>query len=180
MSQFLTFLILMMLPFRSSCLLSLSSRRAIRLHIQVECPSKYDGLRDCWRSLRVFSTLQEEGDEPIIQQSSSNLDSHDDVMRNNENMRTGTNTNSTKSRRHKHQPMPPPPGPETFPLWAYEPRSYFEFELLYESKKSLARVGRIHTVCLYLFLIVAFCLCTVIILSHSTLSCYYFLAPWSH
>ncbi|KAL3778564.1 hypothetical protein HJC23_011660 [Cyclotella cryptica] len=42
------------------------------------------------------------------------------------------------------QPLTPP-GPETFPAWSYEPRPFFHFELLYESKKSLARVGRIHT-----------------------------------
>ena len=38
-----------------------------------------------------------------------------------------------------------PPDPSTFPDWAYEPRDFFRYELLYESKKSMARVGRIHT-----------------------------------
>ncbi len=32
-----------------------------------------------------------------------------------------------------------------FPSWAYEPKSYFRFEIIHQSKKSLARVGRIHT-----------------------------------
>jgi queuine tRNA-ribosyltransferase len=40
---------------------------------------------------------------------------------------------------------PEPPDPSTFPHWAYEARPYFHFEILHESKKSLARVGRIHT-----------------------------------
>jgi hypothetical protein len=57
------------------------------------------------------------------------------------------------SKRKRPQPPGPPPGPETFPSWAYEPRPFFEFELLYESKKSLARVGRIHTVSVDLSLI---------------------------
>lgn len=38
-----------------------------------------------------------------------------------------------------------PPGPSEFPDWAYEPRDFFRFEILHESKKSQARVGRIHT-----------------------------------
>lgn len=40
---------------------------------------------------------------------------------------------------------PTPPSPSTFPSWAYEPRDFFQFELIYQSKKSMARVGRIHT-----------------------------------
>lgn len=35
--------------------------------------------------------------------------------------------------------------PDDFPCWAFEPKSYFTFEVIYQSKKSLARVGRIHT-----------------------------------
>jgi queuine tRNA-ribosyltransferase len=44
-------------------------------------------------------------------------------------------------------PPPPPPIPDAseFPDWAYSPRDFFKFEILYESKKSQARVGRIHT-----------------------------------
>ena len=37
------------------------------------------------------------------------------------------------------------PTPADFPRWAYDAKSYFRFEVLYQSKKSLARVGRIHT-----------------------------------
>ena len=33
----------------------------------------------------------------------------------------------------------------TFPSWAYEERDFFRYELIYQSKKSNARVGRIHT-----------------------------------
>jgi len=35
--------------------------------------------------------------------------------------------------------------PFSFPEWAYQPRDYFRYEYLYQSKKSIARVGRIHT-----------------------------------
>lgn len=33
----------------------------------------------------------------------------------------------------------------SFPQWSYEPRDFFHYELIYQSKKSNARVGRIHT-----------------------------------
>jgi len=36
-------------------------------------------------------------------------------------------------------------GPDDFPDWAYQPRDFFRFEILHESTKSQARVGRIHT-----------------------------------
>lgn len=38
-----------------------------------------------------------------------------------------------------------PYGPEEFPEWAYEARDFFRFEIVHESAKSRARVGRIHT-----------------------------------
>lgn len=41
--------------------------------------------------------------------------------------------------------FPDPPGPGEFPSWAYEPKDFFRFEILHESTKSRARVGRIHT-----------------------------------
>ena len=50
--------------------------------------------------------------------------------------------NKPSSRSTKY---PPPPDPSTFPPWSYEPRDFFHFEILHESTKSLARVGRIHT-----------------------------------
>ncbi|KAJ1469567.1 hypothetical protein T484DRAFT_1851248 [Baffinella frigidus] len=52
-----------------------------------------------------------------------------------------------KKKRKKGQPyfdpLTPPPGPEEFP--AYEPTDFFRFELVHQSTKSRARVGRIHT-----------------------------------
>lgn len=53
---------------------------------------------------------------------------------------------STKSRRKTFRVnYSPPPSPSEFPEWAFEPRSFFRFEILHESSKSQARVGRIHT-----------------------------------
>jgi queuine tRNA-ribosyltransferase len=51
------------------------------------------------------------------------------------------------SSRHRRDYVeyPPPPDPSEFPDWAYEPRDFFRFEILHESTKSQARVGRIHT-----------------------------------
>eukprot|EP00970_Alexandrium_tamarense_P013121 scaffold3259_cov201-Alexandrium_tamarense.AAC.5 len=40
---------------------------------------------------------------------------------------------------------PPLPTSLDFPSWAYESKAYFRFEILHQSKKSLARVGRITT-----------------------------------
>ena len=48
-------------------------------------------------------------------------------------------SSSTSSQEH------PLLGPDDFPDWAYEPRDFFRFELIHESSKSQARVGRIHT-----------------------------------
>jgi queuine tRNA-ribosyltransferase len=41
--------------------------------------------------------------------------------------------------------IPPLPNASDFPDWAYEPRDYFRFEILHQSSRSKARVGRIHT-----------------------------------
>jgi len=41
--------------------------------------------------------------------------------------------------------LPPLATPSDFPEWAYEPRDFFRFEILHQSSKSQARVGRIHT-----------------------------------
>eukprot|EP00563_Minutocellus_polymorphus_P008025 CAMPEP_0181022692 /NCGR_PEP_ID=MMETSP1070-20121207/1647_1 /TAXON_ID=265543 /ORGANISM="Minutocellus polymorphus, Strain NH13" /LENGTH=427 /DNA_ID=CAMNT_0023099645 /DNA_START=470 /DNA_END=1749 /DNA_ORIENTATION=+ len=43
------------------------------------------------------------------------------------------------------EPPPPPPAAEDFPSWAFEPRSFFRFEIIKQSSISQARVGRIHT-----------------------------------
>ncbi len=37
------------------------------------------------------------------------------------------------------------PDPSSFPQWAFGPRSFFRYELVHQSSKSMARVGRIHT-----------------------------------
>lgn len=54
-----------------------------------------------------------------------------------------------EARRSKYKKAPPPtpplPDPSEFPPWAYAPRDFFRFEILHESSKSQARVGRIHT-----------------------------------
>lgn len=57
------------------------------------------------------------------------------------------NTEMIKVPRKKKrtESVPPLPDPSEFPDWAYEPRSFFRFEVLHQSSKSQARVGRIHT-----------------------------------
>ena len=120
------------------------------------------------RSIRLFSSVQERGDD-CSSPSLSCCSDDDDVAAN--------ITKTSSSKRRMSQPIiQPPPKPETFPLWAYEPRSFFEFELLYESKKSLARVGKIHTVCntrinlrIYRFASNSFC----VLYLHSLASWYY-------
>lgn len=53
---------------------------------------------------------------------------------------------SESSDSKKYHPSPPPlDEPSTFPPWAFEPRDFFRYELIYQSKISNARVGRIHT-----------------------------------
>ena len=37
------------------------------------------------------------------------------------------------------------PEPSSFPQWSYDTRSFFRFELIHKSSKSMARVGRLHT-----------------------------------
>ena len=48
-------------------------------------------------------------------------------------------------RKRKQDPLEPPPPASDFPSWAYDKRDYFGYELVYKSKISNARVGRIHT-----------------------------------
>jgi queuine tRNA-ribosyltransferase len=56
-------------------------------------------------------------------------------------------TNSRPPHKKKKSIPPPPPltDPSEFPDWAYQPRDFFKFELVHQSTKSQARVGRIHT-----------------------------------
>lgn len=53
-------------------------------------------------------------------------------------------SNNTATQQRKNRP-PSPPDPSTFPSWSYDPRPFFHFEILHQSTRSLARVGRIHT-----------------------------------
>ena len=50
-----------------------------------------------------------------------------------------------ESKKKRPSPLPPLPDRSEFPDWAYQPRSFFRFEILHQSTKSGARVGRIHT-----------------------------------
>ena len=58
-----------------------------------------------------------------------------------------TKNNKQKYDKHQNQTIvyPSPPDPSTFPSWSYEPRPHFHFEIIHQSTKSSARVGRIHT-----------------------------------
>lgn len=67
---------------------------------------------------------------------------------------TATTTSSTPpsswvlpSKRSKKNPVTyaPPPSPTSFPQWAFEERPFYRFEVLHQSSRSRARVGRIYT-----------------------------------
>jgi len=55
------------------------------------------------------------------------------------------NQSLTKGTRHRPIIYPPPPSRSEFPDWAYGARDFFRFEIVHQSSKSQARVGRIHT-----------------------------------
>ena len=55
-----------------------------------------------------------------------------------------SSSNNTATQQRQSRP-PSPPDPSTFPSWSYDPRPFFHFEILHQSTRSLARVGRIHT-----------------------------------
>ncbi|RMZ52483.1 hypothetical protein APUTEX25_003626 [Auxenochlorella protothecoides] len=50
-----------------------------------------------------------------------------------------------RKRKEKPPPLPPPPLPDPSSFPPYKPSPHFRFELIHQSKKSAARVGRIHT-----------------------------------
>ncbi|KAL7557405.1 hypothetical protein ACA910_016640 [Epithemia clementina (nom. ined.)] len=54
-------------------------------------------------------------------------------------------SNSSKRRTSQKIVFPPPQPASEFPDWAFEPRSFFSYELIHRSSKSQARVGKIHT-----------------------------------
>ena len=55
----------------------------------------------------------------------------------------GTRRRNRKPKPPPADPFAPPPGPESFP--PYAPRDFFRYELIHQSSRSNARVGRIHT-----------------------------------
>ena len=61
----------------------------------------------------------------------------------------GTNHTVPRARRiskkSRNIPLPPLPTLVDFPKWSYEARDFFRYELIHQSTKSNARVGRIHT-----------------------------------
>jgi len=60
--------------------------------------------------------------------------------------RSSSSSSSSDNPKKKYVPeIPPLEDPSSFPSWSYEPRDYFRYELIYQSKISNARVGRIHT-----------------------------------
>jgi queuine tRNA-ribosyltransferase len=54
-------------------------------------------------------------------------------------------TVNVKDAHPNHSPLLPLQTSSDFPDWAYQPRDFFRFEILHQSTKSQARVGRIHT-----------------------------------
>jgi queuine tRNA-ribosyltransferase len=63
-----------------------------------------------------------------------------------ESVPNNDNNNVPKARRKPTVVVhPPPPDKQEFPDWAYQSRDFFRYEILHESSRSQARVGRIHT-----------------------------------
>jgi queuine tRNA-ribosyltransferase len=52
---------------------------------------------------------------------------------------------SSKKSKSPLPPPPPLPTPSDFPSWSYNDRDFFRFEIIHQSTKSQARVGRIYT-----------------------------------
>lgn len=62
----------------------------------------------------------------------------------NKSCSSSSSSSSSNDNSDIHSP-PLLPSPSDFPPWAYNPKPYFRFEILHQSTKSLARVGRIIT-----------------------------------
>jgi queuine tRNA-ribosyltransferase len=58
---------------------------------------------------------------------------------------TNSDSHPMRVAHHSRPPLLPLQTPSDFPDWAYQPRDFFRFEILHQSTKSQARVGRIHT-----------------------------------
>ncbi len=92
-------------------------------------------------STSTKSTVNDDATEQTKASSSSSNSSNSSNSNNNSG---ATHKRDKKGTRKTPQLQPPMP-PSSFPDWAYEPRDFFRYELIYQSKKSNARVGRIHT-----------------------------------
>ena len=86
------------------------------------------------RLVQHFSTLSSSETDATVSDA--------DTQASGNNSTKAKSSSSSKRRRFTY---PPPPDTSSFPSWSYEPRDFFRFEILHESTKSLARVGRIHT-----------------------------------
>eukprot|EP00551_Chaetoceros_affinis_P012899 CAMPEP_0203672828 /NCGR_PEP_ID=MMETSP0090-20130426/9571_1 /ASSEMBLY_ACC=CAM_ASM_001088 /TAXON_ID=426623 /ORGANISM="Chaetoceros affinis, Strain CCMP159" /LENGTH=462 /DNA_ID=CAMNT_0050538255 /DNA_START=158 /DNA_END=1545 /DNA_ORIENTATION=- len=102
-------------------------------------------------SFKLLSPLHSTS-EKISPPPPATNDDDDDDNNNNNNRHTITPKSSSSplspssKTSKKHPPKPQPPlSPSSFPSWSYQPRDFFRYELLYQSKISNARVGRIHT-----------------------------------
>ena len=132
--KFMAVAYLMLMPTSTMALLTSTTTRIVypRLHqrciIATHHPRNYDRLVS-------FSTVS----EPETGTAAAK-----DEGTNSSSSSKPPSSKEKKSTRYQ-QPRPPPPDPSTFPASSYEPRDFFRFEILHESKKSLARVGRIHT-----------------------------------
>jgi len=88
------------------------------------------------RSIRFATTITAEpSDSDSSKETGVQINS---VEPNNNKLSEGGKTRS----RPKYPPLPTP---SDFPDWSFAPRDYFRFEILHQSSKSQARVGRIHT-----------------------------------
>ena len=88
------------------------------------------------RLVQHFSTLSSSETDATVSDA--------DTQASDNNSTKAKSISSSRSNRRRFT-YPPPPDTSSFPSWSYEPRDFFRFEILYESTKSLARVGRIHT-----------------------------------
>ena len=61
------------------------------------------------------------------------------------NNQTSSSASSDNIQQQQQQQQQPQDRHPDFPEWAYEERDFFRYEILHESSKSQARVGRIHT-----------------------------------
>ncbi len=109
-------------------------------------------ISSCRRSSGGSSSSFEGSDVPRLYSTKAPIEEDAKLTSSSGNHTSLSGTASTKDNKQKydkHQNQtkiyPSPPDPSTFPPWSYEPRPYFHFEIIHQSTKSSARVGRIHT-----------------------------------